>query len=122
MATDFPTLGSPWMMSGFASLYGRSGLADRVPPQANVAISNVPGPPVTLYLCGAKLLSYYSVSIPYHGMALNITVQSYAGALDFGLTACRRALPASELGVLVKHLAAAYEELRTLPAVETAKA
>ena len=38
-------------------------------------------------------LTYYPVSIPSHGMALNITVQSYNGMLDFGLIACRRAVP-----------------------------
>ncbi len=122
ITTDFPILGSPWLMSGFASLYGRSGLADRTPPQANVAISNVPGPPTTLYLAGAKMQHYYSVSIPYHGMALNITVQSYAGALDFGLTACRRAMPGGELKSLVKHMEAAFEELKAAKPVEPAKA
>src|SRR6185369_5210048 len=35
----------------------------------------------------------YPVSIPAHGMALNLTVQSYCGALDYGLTACRKTVP-----------------------------
>ena len=58
-----------------------------------MVISNVPGAPVALYFAGAKLLTYYPVSIPSHGMALNMTVQSYNGMLDFGLIACRRAVP-----------------------------
>ena len=91
--TDFPSLGVPWLMSGFASLYGRSGLANRMPPLANVAISNVPGPQVPLYFAGARVAAYYPVSIPTHGIALNMTVQSYNGALEVGLTACRRAMP-----------------------------
>jgi diacylglycerol O-acyltransferase / wax synthase len=115
ISTDLPMLGSPWIMSGFAMLYGRSNLADRVPAFSNVAISNVPGPPNTLYVAGAKMVSYYPVSIPYHGMALNITVQSYAGSMDFGLTACRRAMPQSELYALVKDMKAAYAELEALP-------
>jgi uncharacterized protein DUF1298 len=44
--TDFPSFGAPWLMSGLASLYGRSRLANVIPPLANVAISNVPGSPV----------------------------------------------------------------------------
>ena len=28
--TDFPSLGAPWLLSGLVSLYGRSGLADRI--------------------------------------------------------------------------------------------
>ena len=91
--TDFPSFGAPWLMSGLASLYGRSRLADALPPMANVIISNVPGPQVPLYLAGARIATYAPVSIPAHGMALNITVQSYNGMLEFGLTACRRALP-----------------------------
>ena len=119
--TDMPMLGSPWMMGGFASLYGRSGLADRAPPQANVVVSNVPFSPVTLYMAGAKMLSAYAVSIPYHGMALNVTVQSYGEALDFGLTACRRAMPAGEMQSLVKHLSAAFEALKAAPVTAESK-
>ncbi|GAC1550261.1 MAG: wax ester/triacylglycerol synthase family O-acyltransferase [Beijerinckiaceae bacterium] len=122
ITTDLPMMGSPWIMSGFAMLYGRSNLADRVPALANVAISNVPGPPQTLYVAGAKMVSYYPLSIPYHGMALNITVQSYAGSMDFGLTACRRAMPQTELYALVKDMQAAYAELETLPGSELAGA
>jgi len=91
--TDFPSLGMPSLLSGLASLYGRSGLADKLPPVANVAISNVPGPSFPLYFAGAKLATYFPVSIPAHGLALNMTVQSYNGSLEFGLTACRRAVP-----------------------------
>jgi WS/DGAT/MGAT family acyltransferase len=91
--TDFPMLAAPWLMSGLASLYGRSRLANVLPPLANVVISNVPGVQTQLYFAGAKVVSYYPVSIAAHGMALNVTVQSYNGRLDYGLIACRRALP-----------------------------
>lgn len=93
LPTDFPSIGAPWLMSGLVSLYGRSKLADKMPPIANVVISNVPGPRVPLYLAGARMTTYFPVSIVTHGLALNITVQSYNGALDFGLIACRRAMP-----------------------------
>jgi WS/DGAT/MGAT family acyltransferase len=90
---DYPSFGAPWLMSGLASLYGRTRLADRLPPVVNVAISNVPGPQFPLYFAGAKLAEWYPVSIAMHGVALNMTVQSYNGAVEFGLTACRRAVP-----------------------------
>ena len=93
MPTDFPSLGVPWIMSGLVSLYGRSRLANRMPPIVNVAISNVPGPQFPLYFAGAKLAGFFPVSIPGHGIALNMTVQSYNGLLEVGLTACRRAMP-----------------------------
>ena len=91
--TDFPMLAAPWLMSGLASLYGRSRLANVLPPPANLVISNVPGVQQQLYFAGAKIISYYPVSIPAHGMALNVTVESYNGRLDYGLIGCRRAIP-----------------------------
>jgi diacylglycerol O-acyltransferase / wax synthase len=107
--TDFPSFGAPWLVSGMASLYGRSRLADRLPPLANVVISNVPGPQFALYMAGARVASYAPVSIPGHGMALNITVQSYNGVLEFGLTACRRAVP--DIGDLADAIVEAAQEL-----------
>jgi len=117
LGVDMPVTGSPWFMTSLASLYGRSNLASRLPAAGNVLISNVPGPAMTLYMAGAKMLHYYPVSIPYHGSALNITVQSYAGSLEFGLTACRRALSQEESYELVGHLRDALDEIRSLPSI-----
>jgi diacylglycerol O-acyltransferase len=117
--TDFPSFGAPWLMTGLASLYGRSRLANVIPPMANVAISNVPGSPVPLYLAGAKVATYIPVSIPGHGVALNITVQSYDGVLGFGFTACRRAVPDPQS--LATYVSGALAELlaavRAVPAI-----
>lgn len=99
LPTDFPVIAAPWLISGMASLYGRSRMANWMPPLANVIISNVAGIPVPLYFAGAKIISYYPVSIPCHGLALNVTVASYNGRMDYGLIACRKALPdLNELG------------------------
>jgi WS/DGAT/MGAT family acyltransferase len=120
LGVDMPVTGAPWLMTGLASLYGRSNLARRVPQVGNVAISNVPGPAMPLYMAGARMTHYYPVSIPGHGLALNITVQSYAGSLEFGLTACRRVLSQEESYELVGYLRDALEEIRKLPSIEPA--
>lgn len=62
-------------------------------PAVNVAISNVPGPRAPLYWNGARLDGMYPASIVLHGMALNISLVGNTGELDFGIVACRRALP-----------------------------
>lgn len=72
-------------MTSLASLCGRSNIVRRLPPVGNVAISNVPAPAMPLYMAGARMVNYFPVSIPGHGMGLNITVHSYAGLLEFGL-------------------------------------
>jgi WS/DGAT/MGAT family acyltransferase len=95
--TDFPSIGAPWLLHGLASLYGRSGLARALPPIANVAISNVPGPQVPLYAAGARMASYWPLSIVEHGLGLNITVMSYAGAMGFGFTTASAAVPDARL-------------------------
>jgi WS/DGAT/MGAT family acyltransferase len=69
------------------------GLTTITPPSFNVLISNVPGPRDPLYWNGARMQGVYPLSIPYEGQALNITVTSYAGSLEFGLTGCRRTVP-----------------------------
>jgi diacylglycerol O-acyltransferase / wax synthase len=120
LGVDIPITGSPWLMTGLASLLGRSNLASRLPAAGNVSISNVPGPPMTLYMAGAKMVHYFPVSIPYHGNALNITVQSYAGLLEFGLTACRRILSQDESYELISHLRSALREIQALPSIDIA--
>jgi WS/DGAT/MGAT family acyltransferase len=69
------------------------GAPGRVRPAFNVVISNVPGPEEPLYFRGARLDSSYPMSIPVHGLALNITANSYAGNIDFGFIGCRDTVP-----------------------------
>ena len=62
-------------------------------PAYNLVISNVPGPRNPMYWNGARLEGIYPASIVLHGQALNITLVSYAGQIDFGIIACRRTMP-----------------------------
>lgn len=107
---DFAFVGAPILLQLVMLVYGRSGLADKLPMPMNVTISNVPGPPMPLYCAGAKVTALHPVSIPAHGAALNITVQSYMDALNFGLTADRRAVP--DVGKLGDYLTDAADELK----------
>lgn len=109
MPTDFPSIAMPWLLHGLATVYARSGLAERVPPIANLVISNVPGPQVPLYAAGARMQTYWPMSIVEHGLGLNITVMSYAGAMGFGFTTARHAVP--DARELVQDLDAALAEL-----------
>ena len=122
LSADMPFTGSPWLISGLASLVGRTDLVRRLPAAANVCISNVPGLPVRQYLAGARIASFYPVSIPYHGMAVNITVQSYAGQLEFGITACRRTLPQDASHELIGYLRDALKEIESFESVGEAAA
>lgn len=107
--TDFPGLAAPFWAAGLSRLWERGRLSERLPPLANLVISNVPGPPVPLYLAGASVTHYYPISIVTHGLALNITIQSYAGKLEFGVLSCPEALPQPR--ALADRLEGALDEL-----------
>ncbi len=93
LPVDFPSLGAPWVLSAIARAYGVAQGLRAFPPLANVVVSNVPGPAAPLYLAGARLRAWWPASIVEHGLGLNVTVQSYAGSLDFGIVAARAAMP-----------------------------
>jgi WS/DGAT/MGAT family acyltransferase len=116
LPTDYPSLLAPWLVGGAAKMalnaYGKSGMASRLPRVANLAISNVPGPPVPLYLAGARFLTFHPLSIILHGLALNITIQTYAGQVDFGIIADKKALPHAQN--LAKAIEDAFTEAQTL--------
>jgi diacylglycerol O-acyltransferase / wax synthase len=61
----------------------------RVRPSANLAISNVPGPSVPLYMAGTKMVANYPVSVITDGIGLNITCMSYLDHVDFGIVVDR---------------------------------
>lgn len=128
LPTDYPSLLAPWLVGGAAKMalnaYGKSGMASRLPMVANLAISNVPGPPVALYLAGAKFLTFHPLSIILHGLALNITIQTYAGHVDFGIIADKKALPhAKDLAKAIEDaFAQAQSLMASTPTAEPAAA
>ncbi len=91
----------PALTARAARVMFATGLLHRVPP-FNVTISNVPGPNVPVYLCGARLIANYPVSVVTDGQGLNITVVGYLGQLHFGLVACRELVP--DIDVLAGYL------------------
>lgn len=119
LPTDYPSFLAPWIVGGAAraalKTYGRAGFADRLPMVANLAISNVPGPQVPLYLAGARMVTFHPLSIVMHGLALNITIQTYAGSVDFGVIADRKAVP--HVQDLADALQAAFAEAQKLYAM-----
>lgn len=116
LPTDYPSLLAPWLVGGIGkqalNAYGKSGLARHLPVVTNLAISNVPGSPVPLYLAGARVLSFHPLSIITHGVALNITIQTYNGNIDFGIVADSQALPHAD--DLARAIEAAFTQAQSL--------
>lgn len=93
-----------------------TGVGQALPKTINLVLSNLAGPSHTLYMRGARLEAIYPISIPVHGMALNITLESYDGTLCFGFVGCRDAVPS--LQRLAVYTGEALEELATAYGVD----
>jgi WS/DGAT/MGAT family acyltransferase len=100
------------------------GLSDHLPPPVigavarsihhqpviNVVVTNVPGPPVPLYLLGARMLETFPV-VPVGGnLDVSIGIVSYDTQLTIGLLA--DATTCTDVGVLAEGIGKSFAELR----------
>ncbi|MBW2383798.1 MAG: wax ester/triacylglycerol synthase family O-acyltransferase [Deltaproteobacteria bacterium] len=100
----------PYETAFLAGLTLDLGLLHHLPPLCNLVVSNIPGPPVPLYLGGARLMGIHPLGPIFDGMALNITVLSREDeTLDFGLVALGRLI--RDPWPLANALKASLEEL-----------
>ena len=76
----------------------------------NLVVSNVPGPQVPLYMCGARLVANYPMMPLAESCALSIAVTSLSGVMGFGLTSDWDSLP--DIDVLAEGLLVALEDLK----------
>ena len=117
MLADWSELTPPRPYAALIRLYGRLRLADRHRPPINLVISNVPGPPVPLFIAGGRLEAIYSMGPILENIGLNITVWSYLDSLNFGIVGVREHLP--DLRRLTVHLDEALVALRKAAATVT---
>jgi WS/DGAT/MGAT family acyltransferase len=80
----------------------------------NTIVTNVPGAPMQLYMCGAELVDSFSLGplLPNIGLfhIIYSAVQNKKGAITLSFTACRDMLPDPEF--YAQCLQDAFEELR----------
>lgn len=76
----------------------------------NLVVSNVPGPQISLYLGGARLVVTYPLMPLAERVGLSIAVTSLAGVMGFGLTGDWDALP--DIGFLGEFLLLALDDLK----------
>lgn len=82
---DMAALGPPVVISALARLYAGIGLQDYLKVLGNVGVSNVPGPPVKLFVCGTGLRGIFVMGPLMLNSLINFTAVSYRGQLDVGI-------------------------------------
>jgi WS/DGAT/MGAT family acyltransferase len=75
----------PFMLAALFRLAYQSHVLGYIPGMMNTIVSNVPGPPVDLYIAGARLTGIYSASVLLDQMGLNITLYTFKDRVDFGI-------------------------------------
>ncbi|MEZ5378487.1 MAG: wax ester/triacylglycerol synthase family O-acyltransferase [Acidimicrobiales bacterium] len=93
LVTDIAELTPPAVAASVARTTARLGLARWVTLPYNVVVSNVAGPPIPLYLAGARVLHNLPLSAIADGVGLNVTVQSTEDTIDVGFIADRDLVP-----------------------------
>ncbi|MBA6391786.1 DUF1298 domain-containing protein [Colwellia sp. BRX10-3] len=76
------------LIQSFSTLFEVLHISDWFRPIGNILVSNMPGPPKTLFFKDAKLLANYPISTMTPGGGVNITMLTYNGIAQIGLVCC----------------------------------
>lgn len=107
------------LLSLATSVLYKTGLVGSFGQLFNLIITNVPGPRMPLYFCGAELKGLYGLAPLAHTIGLVISQFSYNGKIYFGITADRDSIP--EPGMLAQCLNESFEEYQYLMSKKTKK-
>ncbi|MDG1945470.1 MAG: wax ester/triacylglycerol synthase family O-acyltransferase [Halioglobus sp.] len=91
--TDYTQFIPATLTAQAARLSSRWGLMNRMSPQFNCVITNVPGPPIPLYNTGAKMVANFGTGPVQDGLGLFHVIGSYCGQFVVSATCCRAIMP-----------------------------
>jgi WS/DGAT/MGAT family acyltransferase len=115
--TTLSAAGPPALVGALAWAYGAAGLEGRVPLIGNVGVSNVPGPPVELFVAGGAVHGIYVLGPLMLNSVINFTAVSRQGHLDIGINTSPGIVP--DLLALVDEIGPSLRELTDALGLDT---
>ncbi len=104
---DVAHLTPPAIASRAVRLISGLRVLDRVRPPFSLVMSSVPGPPMSLWCAGSKVVGLNPVGPIGEGAGLNVTAMTYRDTIYFGLLGCRRLVPdVQDLAIMIDDAAA----------------
>ncbi|MGB0522415.1 MAG: WS/DGAT/MGAT family O-acyltransferase [Flammeovirgaceae bacterium] len=92
-------------------MYIKMRMSEKHNPFYNTIITNVPGPPMPLFMNGSRMLAHYGMGVLYDGMGLMIVIFSYAGQVTICATSSKNIMPDMDyFGELMKETLDELEE------------
>jgi WS/DGAT/MGAT family acyltransferase len=119
---DLSAAAPPMLVSALSRAYTTLGLQDRIKVIGNVGVSNVPGPRVQLYVCGARVRGIYVMGPLMLNSLINFTAVSRHDQFDVGVVSTPTVVP--DVAELTTGLSTALRELRSAlgrPATPTSR-
>jgi diacylglycerol O-acyltransferase / wax synthase len=107
--TSVAAAGPPILVSGLAMLCRAAGLHRRISLIGNVGVSNVPGPPVQLFVGGAAVSGMFVFGPLMLNSVINFTAVSNSDRLDVGVASSPGVIP--DIDELAQLLQPALDEL-----------
>jgi diacylglycerol O-acyltransferase len=107
--TSVAAAGPPILVSGLARLCRAAGLHRRISLIGNIGVSNVPGPPVQLFVGGAAVSAMFVFGPLMLNSVVNFTAVSNGDHLDVGVASSPGVIP--DIDELARLLQPALDEL-----------
>jgi diacylglycerol O-acyltransferase / wax synthase len=77
------------LISQAARQASEMGHANHNAPPYNTVVTNIPGPPEALFMCGARMVTQYGVGMIHDAMGIMHAIVSYAGDVTISITSDR---------------------------------
>lgn len=104
---DFAQMASPAVASRVMRWASGLRVLDHLRPPFSLVMSSIPGPDVSLWCAGSRVVGLTPAGPIGEGAGLNVTAMTYRGDVYFGILGCRKLVPdVQDLAIMVDDAAA----------------